>query len=73
MNKFQAMAKIMMILNEDGLLRPGTRVHKILRRMVSEKIDRLGPEAAIFQVVDRQAQIRDHIRMLNKMEGDARK
>lgn len=57
MNKFQAMAQIMMLLNEDGLLKPGTRVYKIVRKMISDKIDRLGPDAALAQVMDRKAHL----------------
>lgn len=64
MNKFQAMAKIMVLLNEDGLLRPGSYQYKIVRRMVSDKIDRLGPEAALVQVMDRKTELLAHIKIL---------
>jgi hypothetical protein len=54
MNRFQAMAKIMAMLDtEEENLQPGTnREYKIARKMVSRKIDRLGPEAALLQVVE---------------------
>lgn len=46
MNKFQAMAQIMAILCEYGLLKAGTQEYKIARKKISSKIDHLGPEAA---------------------------
>ena len=57
MNKFQAMAHIMMLLNEDNDLRPGSREYKIVRKMVAYKIDRLGPEGAIAQIKDTKAHL----------------
>jgi len=48
MNKFQAMAQIMEILCEDGL-QPGTQEYKVARKLVSNKIDNLGPKAALEQ------------------------
>jgi hypothetical protein len=44
----------MAMLNKDGSLKPGTKVYKIVREIVSDKIDRLGPGAALLQVVDRK-------------------
>ena len=64
MNKFQAMAQIMTILNEDGLLKPGSHVYKTVRRMVSDKIDRLGPEASLAQVMDTKADLLAEIKIL---------
>ncbi|MBR9986153.1 MAG: hypothetical protein KFF68_09600 [Desulfosarcina sp.] len=64
MNKFQAMAKIMLLLNEDGLLRPGSHVYHTVRRMIADKIDRLGPEAALVNVVDGKVQLLDRIKIL---------
>ena len=64
MNKFQAMAQIMLLLNEDGLLRPGSHVYQTVRRMISDKIDRLGPDAALVDVVDGKLQILDQIKIL---------
>lgn len=57
MNKVQAMARIMMFLNENGVLEPGSRKYKIVRRMVSSKIDRLGPEGAMVQIMDTKAHL----------------
>lgn len=48
MNKFQAMAQIMAILCEDGL-QPGTQEYKVARKLVSSKIDTLGPDVALRQ------------------------
>lgn len=64
MNKFQAMAKIMVVLNEDGLLRPKSHSYRIVRKMVSDKIDRLGPELALEQVLDRKADLLAKIKIL---------
>jgi hypothetical protein len=65
MNKVQAMARIMVLLNENGLLKPGSRVYKAVRKMASDKIDRLGPDAALLQIMDRKNHVLDQIRMLN--------
>ena len=62
MNKLQAMAKIMLLLNEDGFLKPGSQEYKIVRKMVAAKIDRLGPEGALVQVMDTQAHLVAQIR-----------
>ncbi len=58
------MAQIMLLLNEDGLLKPGTHVYKTVRRMVFNKIDRLGPDAALVQIIDRKAYLLDQIKIL---------
>ncbi len=57
MNKLQAMAQIMLLLNEDYALKPGSRKYKIVRKMISYKIDRLGPEGAISQIKDTKAHL----------------
>ena len=64
MNKLQAMARIMTLLNEGDLLKPGSEVYKTVRQMAANKIDRLGPDAALTLVTDRKAQLLDQIRML---------
>jgi hypothetical protein len=65
MNKFQAMAQIMLLLNEDGLVRPGSHVYKTVRKMVADKIDRLGPDAAYVDVIDRKLEILSQIKILS--------
>jgi hypothetical protein len=50
MKKFQAMAQIMAILLEGGHLKAGTPVYRMVREMVSKKIDKIGPEAALAQI-----------------------
>jgi hypothetical protein len=62
MNKFQAMVRIMSLLNEDGFLRPGSYEYKVVRKMVGAKIDRLGPEGALVQVMDTKAHLIAQIR-----------
>ncbi len=64
MNKFQAMAQIMTVLNEDALLKPGSRAYKTVRKMVSDMIDSLGPETALAQVMDRKAHLLGQIKIL---------
>lgn len=64
MNKFQAMIQAMMLMNEDGLLAPGSHEYAIARRMISYKIDRLGPEAALEQLRDGRAHLLAQIKMM---------
>ena len=73
MNKLQAMARIMTLLNEGGLLKPGSEVYRTVRQMAADKIDRLGPEAALAQVMDRKAQLLDQIRMLGMWHQSTRR
>jgi hypothetical protein len=68
MNRFQAMAKIMAMLTEDGSIKPGSREFKIARKLVSRKIDKLGPDAALVQVVDRRPHLMEKIEILMAME-----
>lgn len=65
MNKLQAMARIMVLLNENGLLKPGSSVYKAVRKMASDEIDRLGPDAALLQITHKKGHLQDQIRMLN--------
>ena len=67
MNKFQAMARIMAILCEEGRLKAGTREYKIARRMVSTKIDTLGPEAAFRQAKMWKGKMLDEIQVEDMM------
>jgi hypothetical protein len=69
MNKFQAMARIMAILNEGGQLKPGTQEYKIARKLVSGKIDRLGPEAALAQVEKWRGHLLDQIKIMDMLKG----
>ena len=57
MNKFQAMAHIMMLITDDRPLKPGSKEFKLVRKMVSYKIDRLGPDGAIAQIRDTKAHL----------------
>ncbi|MGD9311011.1 MAG: hypothetical protein PVG51_17840 [Desulfosarcina sp.] len=65
MNRFQAMAQIMAMLNKDGSLKPGTKLYKTVREMVTDKIDRLGPEAAAKEVQAKKAHFLHQIKILN--------
>ena len=63
-NKFQAMVKALMLLNEDGLLTPGSQEYHIARKMITYKIERLGPEAALEQVKGNKAHLLAQFRMI---------
>jgi histone H3/H4 len=73
MNKLQAMAQIMSMLNHDNRLIPGSPVYKMVRRMVAEKIDRLGPEGAMAHVTQNKTQLLDQIRILCMWHRSTRK
>ena len=73
MNKLQAMARIMMLLNHEGLLKPGTHVYRQVRKMVGDMIDRLGPDAALNQVAANQTRLLDQIRFLGLWHRTTRK
>jgi hypothetical protein len=51
------MVAIMSLLNEDGLMIPGSRAHTILSEYIAFKIDRMGPEKALDDV----RHTKDHI------------
>jgi len=73
MNRFQAMAKIMTMLTEDGSLKPGSREYKTARKLITRKIDRLGPDAALIQVVDRKPHLLEQIEILLALEDSGAK
>ena len=50
MDRTNAMNEILTLLNEDGLLTPGDRAHRIVIEYMNFKIDRLGPEQALEDV-----------------------
>jgi len=50
MDRSNAMTAIMALLNEDGLIIPGCRTHKIVTEYIAFKIDRMGPERALEDV-----------------------
>jgi len=49
MNKFQAIAQIMAILCEGGRLQKGSLQYKIARKLITKKIDIMGPDAAFAE------------------------
>jgi hypothetical protein len=72
MNRLQAMAEIMALLNPDGLLKPGNPVYKRVREMASEKVDSMGPEAAVAYVKKDLGHLLDQIKryyLWNKATG----
>jgi hypothetical protein len=68
MNKFQAMAQIMAILCEDGLLKRGTRNYKLARKLISSKIDRLGPDAALAQVESWRGRVEEQVDIMSMLQ-----
>ncbi len=64
MNRFQAMVQIMALINEDHDLKPGSREAKLIRRVISSKIERLGPEGALAQIMDTKAHLIAQIQSL---------
>ena len=50
MDRFNAMNEIMTLLNEDGLMIPGDRAHRIVTEYMNFKIDRMGPKEALEDV-----------------------
>jgi hypothetical protein len=63
-NRFQAMANIMVKLCEDGSLKPGTPEYKVARKLVARKIDNLGSDDAFEQAKRWKGRILDEVRML---------
>jgi len=49
-DRSSVMVAIMSLLNEDGLMIPGGRAHKIISEYIAFKIDRMGPEKALEDV-----------------------
>lgn len=70
MNRFQAMAEIMAMLTREGSIRPGSRRYKLARKMVARTIDRLGPDTALIQVVDRMPHLMQRLEILMGIEDD---
>ena len=68
MNRFQAMAQIMAILCENGHFKPGTPEYKVARKLVSSKIDNLGPKAALAQAKKWKGHILDQVRIEDVLE-----
>lgn len=64
MNKFQAMARSMMLFNSDGSLDPRSREYRVLRRLIAFKIDRIGPDAAFEQIAKHKEEILKQVRMM---------
>ncbi len=50
MNHLQAIAHAMALLNKKRLLKPGSKEYKIVKKVVSDKIDRFGPEGALAEI-----------------------
>jgi hypothetical protein len=73
MNKFQAMARIMAILCENGRMKPGTQEYRVARKLVSAKIDNQGPDATWELARKSKGQILDQIRTELMLEAVRKK
>jgi hypothetical protein len=61
MNKFQAIAQAMALLNKKSRLKQGSKEYKIVKKVVSDKIDRFGPEGALDDVKRNMPRLLDQI------------
>ena len=64
MDKSSAVITIMSLLNEDGLMVPGGRAHRIVAEYIAFKIDRMGPEKALADVRHTKAHILSQIHQM---------
>jgi hypothetical protein len=64
MNRLQAIARIMMQLNQDDLLKPGSHVYRIVRKKAAEIIDRYGPDGGLTYVQRHKGHLLDQIKIL---------
>jgi hypothetical protein len=64
MNKFQAMVRALMLLDEDGSMAPGSCEYQTARKMITYKIDRLGPDAAFEQIKGNKAHLLAQVKMI---------
>ena len=64
MNKFQAMIRALILLDEDGLMVPGSPEYRMARKMIAHKIDRLGPDTALEQIKGNRAHLLAQVKMI---------
>ena len=69
MNKFQAMARIMAILSEDGRLPRGSEKYKIARQLIATRIERMGPDAAYINAKLNKNSLMIQIQELHRLRG----
>jgi hypothetical protein len=72
MNRFQAMAKIMAMLTEDGELKKGSREYKLARKLVTSMIERLGPDEAFASISLKKADFLHHVGVLGSFDDFGR-
>ena len=61
MNKLQAIAQAMAMLNIESRLKQGSKEYKIVKKVVSDKIDRFGPEGALEEIKRSMPRLLDQI------------
>ena len=69
MNRLQVIAKIMAVLAEDCGIKPGSREYKIAKRIISRKIERMGPDGAFVQIIDHKDDLLKQVDMIVDLEG----
>ena len=55
-----------MLLNPDGSLKPGSPVYQRVREMAAEKIELMGPEAAVANIKKDLGHLRHQIKLYNQ-------
>jgi hypothetical protein len=68
MNRLQVIAKIMAVLAEDCGIKPGSREHKVAKRVISRKVERLGPDGAFVQIIDHKNDLLRQVDMIVDLE-----
>jgi hypothetical protein len=66
MNRLQAMAQAMALLNKKSRLKQGSKEYKIVKKLVFDKIDRFGPEGALEDIKRNMTHLLDQIYKLSK-------
>lgn len=61
MNKLQGIAQAMALLDKDGRLKQGSKEYKAVRKMISDEIDRFGPEGALDKIRGNLTRLLDKI------------
>ena len=66
MNNLQAIAQAMALLNRKGRLKQGSKEYRIVKKIVSEKIDRFGPEGALEDIRRNMTHLLDQVYQVSR-------
>ena len=58
----------MAVLAEDCGIKPGSREHKVAKRIIWRKIERLGPDGAFLQIIDHKDDLLRQVDMIVELE-----